>query len=85
MSIIIEILGGGCSKCDALTKSAETVVEKLGWQHVEITHITDMDEIVDRGIFSTPALILNGKVIVTGRYVPPNKLEKIFLEIDLEE
>ena len=81
MSIVIEILGGGCSKCDALTKSAETVVEKLGWQNVEITHITDMDKIVDRGIFSTPALILNGEVIVSGRYVPPNKLEKMFKQL----
>lgn len=78
MTIFIEILGGGCSKCDALTKSAENVVEKLGWQNVEITHVTDMDKIVERGIFSTPALILNGEVIVSGRYVPPNKLEKLF-------
>ena len=81
MTIIIEILGGGCSKCDALTKSAETAVEKLGWKNVEIIHVTDMDEIVERGIISTPALVLNGEVIVSGRYVPPNKLEKIFLKI----
>lgn len=81
MTIMIEILGGGCSKCDALTKSAETAVEKLGWKNVEIIHVTDMDEIVERGIFSTPALVLNDKVIVSGRYVPPNKLEKIFLKI----
>ena len=81
MSTIIEILGGGCSKCDALTKSAETVVEKLGWQNIKIIHVTDMDEIAERGILSTPALILNGEVIVSGRYVPPNKLEKIFRKI----
>jgi small redox-active disulfide protein 2 len=78
---MIEILGGGCSKCDALTMSAETVVEKLGWKNVEIIHVTDMDEIVERGIVSTPALVLNGEVIVSGRYVPWNKLEKIFQEI----
>lgn len=81
MTIMIEILGGGCSKCDALTKSAETAVEKLGWKNVEIIHVTDMDEIVERGVLSTPALVLNGEVIVSGRYVPPNKLEKIFLKI----
>jgi small redox-active disulfide protein 2 len=81
MSKIIEILGGGCSKCNALTKSAETVVEKLGWQNVEIIHVTDMNEIAERGILSTPALILNGEVLVSGRYVPPNKLEKIFQRV----
>ena len=81
MTIMIEILGGGCSKCDALTKSAETAVERLGWKNVEIIHVTDMNEIVERGVLSTPALVLNGEVIVSGRYVPPNKLEKIFLKI----
>ena len=55
------ILGGGCSKCDALTKSAETAVEKLDWKNVEIIHVTDMDEIVERGVLSTPALVLNGE------------------------
>ncbi len=84
MSIVIEILGGGCSKCEALTKSAETAVEKLGWKNVDIVHITNMDEIVERGIFSTPAIVLNGKTIVSGRYVPPNKLEKIFQELSVE-
>ena len=81
MTIMIEILGGGCPKCDALTKSAEIAVKKLGWKNVEIIHVTDMDEIVERGVLSTPALVLNGEVIVSGRYVPPNKLEKIFLKI----
>ena len=60
MNIMIEILGGGCSTCDALTKGAETVVEKLGWKNVDIIHVTDMDEIVERGIVSPPALVLNG-------------------------
>ncbi len=79
MTRTIEILGGGCSKCEALTKSAETVVEKLGWQ-ATIVHITDMDEIVDRGVFTTPALILDGKILVTGRYLPPTQLETLFLK-----
>ncbi|MHA1993461.1 MAG: thioredoxin family protein [Candidatus Hodarchaeales archaeon] len=79
MTRIIEILGGGCSKCEALTKSAESVVEKLGWQ-ATIVHITDMDEIVERGIFTTPALALDGEIIVSGRYLPPNQLETLFLK-----
>jgi len=80
MARTIEILGGGCAKCDALTKSAESVVEKLGWQ-ATIIHITDMDEIVERGVFTTPALALDGEIIVSGRYLPPNQLETLFLKI----
>ena len=77
MTKLIEILGGGCQKCDALTKSAEEVVKKLEWTDVEIIHITNMDEIVNRGVFPTPALSLNGEIIVSGKYLPPNKLEKL--------
>ena len=77
MARTIEILGGGCSKCNALTKSAESVVEKLGWE-ATIVHI--MDEIVERGVFNTPALVLDGEIIVSGRYLPPNQLETLFLK-----
>ena len=80
MTILIEILGGGCAKCNALTKSAEEVIKKLEWTDAQITHITDMDEIINRGLFSTPALALNGEIIVSGRYLPPNKLEKLLTQ-----
>ena len=79
MKRLIEIFGSGCTKCHALTQSAEQVAEKLGWD-VEVKHITDLNIIADRGIFNTPALAVDGNIIVSGRYLPPDKLEKIFIE-----
>ncbi len=78
MSHKIEVFGSGCAKCEALKKSAESAAESLGWSNVEILYIKDMDEIVNRGILSTPALAVDGKILVSGRYLPPNKLEKLF-------
>ena len=77
---LIEILGGGCAKCDALTKSTKEAIKKLEWTDVQITHVTDMDEIVERGVFSTPALAFNGEILVSGKYLPPNKLEKLLIK-----
>ncbi|PWI49327.1 thioredoxin family protein [Candidatus Heimdallarchaeota archaeon B3_Heim] len=84
MTRTIEILRGGCSKCEALTKSAKSVVVKLGWK-ANIVHITDMDEIVERGIFTTPALALDDEIIVSARYLPPNQLETLFLKYPTKE
>lgn len=77
----IEVFGAGCAKCKALLESAQKAVNELGWiNDAEIVYITDMDEIVDRGILSTPALSYNGKIIVSGRYLPTNKLVKMLIE-----
>ena len=77
----IEVFGAGCAKCKALHKSAQKAINELNLtDETEIVYITDMDKIVDRGIFSTPALAYNGKIIVSGRYLPPNKLVQLFKE-----
>ncbi|MFX0183718.1 MAG: thioredoxin family protein [Candidatus Hodarchaeota archaeon] len=77
MRKVIEVFGPGCAKCKALKKSAEEAVEILGWKEVEIKYITNMDELVARGIFSTPSLAVNGKIVVSGKFLPPNKLVSI--------
>ena len=84
MTRTIEILGGGCSKCEVLTKRAKSVVKELGWK-ANIVHITDMDEIVERGIFTAPALALDGEKFVSGRYLPPNHQETLFLKYPAKE
>lgn len=81
MRKLIEVFGPGCAKCKALKKSAEEAVEKLGWKEVEIKYITNMDELVARGIFSTPALAVNGKIVVSGRFLPPNKLVSMLQDL----
>lgn len=57
--IKIEILGTGCSKCKALTQRAEQAVRQAGIE-AEIVKVTDIVEIANRGILSTPGLSING-------------------------
>jgi small redox-active disulfide protein 2 len=64
----IEILGTGCPKCKATEKIVRKVVEELG-KNVEIEKVEDLQEIVNRGVMMTPAVVVDGEVKIVG-YVP---------------
>lgn len=80
MSRIVEVFGPGCAKCKALENNAEEALEKLGWNDAEIRYITNIEEYIERGIASTPALAINGKVILSGKYLPTDKLVELLQE-----
>jgi small redox-active disulfide protein 2 len=80
MTRVLEVFGPGCAKCKALKKSTEEAVEKLGWQDVKILYNTDMAEVIQRGITATPALAVDGKIVLSGRYLPANKLVQLLQE-----
>lgn len=80
MSRIVEVFGPGCAKCKALKKNAEKAIEKLGWTDTDLRYITNIEEYVERGIMSTPALAINGKVVLSGKYLPTDKLVEILKE-----
>jgi len=67
----IKILGTGCPKCKTLEKATREVVEKEGIQ-ANITKEEDIMKIMEYGIMHTPGLVVDGKVIFSGR-VPSNK------------
>lgn len=77
MTRVLEVFGPGCAKCKALKKSTEEAVEKLGWKDVKILYNTDMAEVIQRGITATPALAVDGKIVLSGRYLPANKLVEL--------
>jgi small redox-active disulfide protein 2 len=62
----IEVLGSGCAKCRTLAENAKTAIEELGLD-CEIVKVTDIDEIVSRGIMMTPALVVDGLVKTMGK------------------
>ncbi len=62
----IEILGTGCSKCKTLFEVTKEAVAKSG-KFAQIEKIEDPVEIMNRGVMSTPALMIDGKVIMSGR------------------
>lgn len=62
----IEVLGPGCANCQRLEKNAREAAAMVGVE-AEIRHVTDYREIAARGILSTPGLVIDGRVVSTGR------------------
>ncbi len=71
----IKVLGGGCSRCETLLKEAKSAVANLGID-AEIEYITDMAKIAESGIMGMPALVVNDKVVSTGRVLKAAEIEK---------
>ncbi|MEO8571422.1 MAG: thioredoxin family protein [Chloroflexota bacterium] len=63
---VIEVLGPGCHKCEYTEKVVREVVDAAGMT-ADIRHITDYAEIAARGVLSTPALAIDGVVVIAGR------------------
>jgi len=62
----IEILGTGCPKCKKLTELTEEAANELGVS-VEIIKVTDINKIIDYRVMVTPALVIDGAVMVAGK------------------
>lgn len=62
----IEILGTGCAKCIALEKVVKDAVAKSG-KFAQITKVDDITKIMEYGVMSTPGLVIDAKVISSGR------------------
>ncbi len=72
----IKILGSGCAKCIALENATRTAISELGLD-LEIDHITDFAQIASYGVMSTPALVLNGKVVSYGKVLSVSEVKNI--------
>ena len=72
----VKILGGGCAKCNALEAATKEALEALGVD-VSITHVTDFSVIAEYGVMSTPALVVNEKVISYGKVLNSKQIIKL--------
>jgi len=73
----IEVLGMGCVKCKRLFANTEQAVKEVNIT-VELVKIEKLDEITERGVMMTPALIINDEIAAEGR-VPDVKEIKAML------
>ena len=62
----IQILGTGCAKCNALMMAAEKAAQALGLPY-ELEKVTDLRQIMAFGVMTTPALVVDGQVKVSGK------------------
>jgi len=72
----IEVLGTGCSKCKALEEAVKQAVTKIGGFH-EVKKVEDIVEIMNYGVMSTPALVVDGVVRSSGKQLNVEDIVKI--------
>ena len=62
----IKVLGTGCPKCKALEKATKDAVAETGID-ATVSKVEDIVEIMNYGVMTTPALVINGTVVVKGK------------------
>lgn len=72
----IKILGTGCPKCKALEKAAREVVEHEQI-NATVTKVEDIMDIMNYGVMSTPALVVNEKVEIKGRVPSQEEIKQV--------
>ena len=72
----IKILGTGCPKCKALEKVTREVVSETGIE-ADVSKVEDIMDIMGYGVMSTPALVVNEKVVIKGRVPSAKEIKQI--------
>jgi small redox-active disulfide protein 2 len=72
----IEIFGTGCPKCRKLEDNARQAVREMGIE-AEIVKVTELKEIIQRGVVLTPALALNGEIKSMGNVLGPDEIKML--------
>ena len=78
--MIIKILGSGCKKCIALSENAKAAADAAGIS-AEIVKVTDFAQIAAYGVMSTPALVVDGKVVSYGKVLKTDEVVKLLQKI----
>ncbi|WP_294467065.1 thioredoxin family protein [uncultured Anaerofustis sp.] len=72
----IKVLGAGCTKCNELENNVREALKELNIND-EIEHITDFVQIASYGVMSTPALVLDKKVVCYGKVISKKEVIEI--------
>jgi len=72
----IKILGSGCRNCKVLEANTKRALEELKIKS-DVEKVTDIARIMEYGVMSTPALVVNEKVVSYGRVLNPEEIKKI--------
>ncbi len=77
----IKVIGAGCIICDSLESTVMETLTEMGLA-ADLEHVRDAGEITKYRLKGTPALIVNGKIMCTGRNPSPNEIRKWLQAVD---
>lgn len=72
--MVIKVLGSGCKSCHRLFENAKQAVEGT---EIEVEYITDLQKVMEYGAMSMPALVVNEKLVSSGRVLKPSEIAKM--------
>lgn len=72
----VKVLGSGCVKCRALELAAYEALKELGMD-TAIDHVTDFTQIAAYGVMTTPALVVDGKVVSYGKVLKKDEVKAL--------
>lgn len=73
-------MGSGCAKCHALEDAAREALEELGMDPT-IDHVTDFAQIAAYGVMTTPALVVDGKVVSYGKVLKKDEAKALIQKV----
>ena len=72
----IKVLGAGCKNCHDLFEATQAAIKNMGLS-VAVEYVTDMEKIMEYGVMSMPALVVNEKVVSMGKVLKTADVEKL--------
>jgi len=72
----IKVLGTGCAKCKTLEEQTRKAVEEKGID-ANVEKVEDIMQIMTYGVMTTPALVIDGKVVVKGKVPSVNEIKEL--------
>lgn len=76
----VKILGSGCAKCNQLEAATKAALAQLGMD-TTIDHVSDFSQIAAYGVMTTPALVVDGKVVSYGKVLKTDEVVKVLQKV----
>ena len=76
----IKVLGAGCKSCHEQYENAKAAVKALGLD-LQVEYITDMEKVMEYGVMSMPAIVVNDKVVAFGKVLKTAEVEKLLADL----
>lgn len=76
----VKVLGSGCAKCNALEQAVREALTELGME-TAIDHVTDFAQIAAYGVMTTPALVVDGKVVSYGKVLKKDEAKALIQSV----